>query len=159
MQNSLLNRHLVRYQKKCIYIIKPDVCVSVCQHSDVRLSSPPVLKVWGTQGFLWLPYDLLEVIKLIGERFEPKIFFFSKKYFMSFLPHYCHSFRITVIPSVLLSFLPDFCHSFRIFVIPSKFLSFLLKIVIPSVLLSFCLAQISAGTLLGRFSVTLKLKS
>ena len=40
---------------------------------------------------------------------------------MSFLPHYCHSFRITAIPSGFLSFLPDFlsflpyqCHSFRI---------------------------------------------
>ena len=40
---------------------------------------------------------------------------------MSFLPHQCHSFRITVIPSVLLSFLPDYCHSFRIGVIPSKY--------------------------------------
>ena len=44
---------------------------------------------------------------------------------MSFLPHYCHSFRITVIPSGLLSFLPNYCHSFRI-------LSFLPNIVIPS---------------------------
>ena len=61
-------------------------CVSVCQHSDVRLTSPPVLMLWGTQGYLWLPYDLMEVINLIGERFEPKIYFFSKKYFMSFLP-------------------------------------------------------------------------
>ena len=43
-----------------------------------------------------------------------KKIFFSKKYPMSFLPHYCHSFRITVIPSGFLSFLPDFCHSFRI---------------------------------------------
>ena len=40
---------------------------------------------------------------------------------MSFLSHQCHSFRITVIPSVLLSFLPDYCHSFRIIVIPSKY--------------------------------------
>ena len=56
---------------------------------------------------------------------------------MSFLPHQCHSFRITVIPSVLLSFLPDHCHSFRIIVIPSILVSFLPNIVIPSVLLSF----------------------
>ena len=49
------------------------------------------------------------------------IFFFSKKYFMSFLPHYCHSFHSTVIPSGLLSFLPDYCHSFRISVIPSEY--------------------------------------
>ena len=39
---------------------------------------------------------------------------------MSFLPHYCHSFRITVIPSGLLSFLPNYCHSFCIIVIPSS---------------------------------------
>ena len=104
------------------------MCLFVCQHSDVRLTSPPVLMLWGIQGYLWLPYDLTEVINLIREKFKPKNFFFSKKYFMSFLPHYCHSFRITVIPSVLLSFLPDFCHSFRIAVIPSLLLlSFLLN--------------------------------
>ena len=109
-----------------IYIIKAGVCLFVCQHSNVRtLTSPPVLKLWGTQGYLWLPYDLTEVIKLIGERFEPKKYFFSKKYSMSFLPHYCHSFHSTVIPSGLLSFLPDYCHSFRIIVIPSVLVSFL----------------------------------
>ena len=42
--------------------------------------------------------DLAEVIEVIEETFEPK------KYFMSFLPHYFHSFRIIVIPSRLLSF-------------------------------------------------------
>ena len=50
---------------------------------------------------------------------------------MSFLPHYCHSFHSTVIPSGLLSFLPDYCHSFRISVIPSVLVSFLPNIVIP----------------------------
>ena len=58
---------------------------------------------------------------------------------------HCHSFRIIVIPSilvsflpnivipsVLLSFLPDHCHSFRIIVIPSILVSFLPNIVIPS---------------------------
>ena len=84
-------------------------CLSVCGHSDVRLTSPPVLKLFG-----------------------PKQYLFSKKYFMSFLPHYCHSFLITVIPSVLLSFLPYYCHSFRIIVIPSVLVSFLPNIVIPS---------------------------
>ena len=44
----------------------------------------------------------------------------------------CHSFRIIVIPSVLLSFLPDYCHSFRSIVIPSVLVSFLPNIVIPS---------------------------
>jgi hypothetical protein len=97
-------------------------CLFVCQHSNVQtLTSPPVLKLLDSQGYVWLPYDLAEVIKLIGETFGPKKYFFSKKYFMSFLPHYCHSFRITVIPSGLLSFLPDYCHSFRISVIPSKY--------------------------------------
>jgi hypothetical protein len=89
-----------------IYIIKS----GVCGHYDVQLTSPPVLKLWDTH---WLPYDLTEVIKLIGERFEPKKKKFSKKYFMSFLPQYCHSIRITVIPSGFLSFLPNI-------VIPSK---------------------------------------
>ena len=120
-----------------IYIIKADVCLSVFGHSNVRLTTTPVLMLWGTQGYLWLPYDPTEVINLIGERFKPKNLFFSKKYFMSFLPHYCHSFCITVIPSGLLSFLPDFCHSFRIIVIPSLLVSLLPNIVIPSELLPF----------------------
>ena len=46
---------------------------------------------------------------------------------MSFLPYYCHSFRISFIPSVLLSFLPYYCHSFHIIVTPSELLSFLLN--------------------------------
>ena len=49
----------------------------------------------------------------------------------------CHSFRIIVIPSVLLSFLPDFFHSFHIIVIPSALVSIILNIVIPSKLLPF----------------------
>ena len=76
------------YRYVCIYIIKSGVCLFVCQHSNVpTLTSPPILKLWGTQGYLWLPYDLTEVIKLIGVAFKQKIYFFSKKYFMSFLPH------------------------------------------------------------------------
>ena len=53
-----------------------------------------------------------------------KKYFFSKKYFvipsplLSFLPYYCHSFRIFVIPS-------DFCNSFQIIFIPSVIVSFL----------------------------------
>ena len=70
--------------------------------------------------------------KPIWGNIQAKKYIFSKKYFMSFLPHYCHSFRITVIPSVLLSFLPYYCHSFRIIVIPSVLVSFLPNIVIPS---------------------------
>ena len=61
-----------------------------------------------------------------------KKMFFSKTSFISCLPHYCHSFRITVIPSVLLSFLLDYCHSFRIIGIPSLLVSFLPNSVIPS---------------------------
>ena len=59
------------------------------------------------------------------------IFFFKKILYvipsalLSFLPYYCHSFRIIVIPSGLLSFLPDYCHSFHVSVIPSELLSFL----------------------------------
>ena len=97
------------------------VCQSVCGGQyDVQLTSPPVLKLWDTKGYLWLPYDLPEVIKLIGEKNT-----------------LCHSFRIIVIPSVLLSFLPYYCHSFRIIVIPSVLVSFLPNIVIPSKLLPF----------------------
>ena len=98
----------------------------VCQHSNVpTLTSPPILKLCDTQGYLWLPYDLTEVIKLFGVTFKQKNFFFQK-YTL------CHSFRIIVIPSVLLSFLPDYCHSFRIIVIPSVLVSLLPNIVIPS---------------------------
>ena len=91
------------------------------------------------QGYLWLPYDLAEVIKLIGEILGPKTFFFQKKYFVipsplvSFLHYYCHSFCIIVIPYVLVSFLPYYCHSFHIIVIPSK-----LHIVISKFLNSSC---------------------
>ena len=45
-------------------VMKSGVCLSVCGHSDVRLTSPPVLKLCDTEGYLWLPY-LTEVIKLI----------------------------------------------------------------------------------------------
>ena len=102
------------------------MCLSVCQHLNVpTLTSPPVLKLLDSQGYLWLPYDLAEVIKLIGVIFKQKIFFFQKNTL-------CHSFRISVLPSVVLSFLPDYCHSFRIIVIPSELVSFLPNIVIPS---------------------------
>ena len=95
------------------------VCLFVCGHSNVQtLTSPSVLMLWATQGYLWLPYDLTEVIKLIEGTFEQKIFFFKKVLY--------------VIPSALLSFLPYYCHSFRIIVIPSVLVSFLPKIVIPS---------------------------
>ena len=88
-------------------------CVFVCGHWNVQtLTSPPVLKLWDSQGYLWLSYDLMEVINLIGVTFKQK-------------NTLCHSFRIIVIPSVLLSFLPYYCHSFQIIVIPSGFLSFL----------------------------------
>ena len=56
---------------------------------------------------------------------------------MSFLPHYCHSFRITVIPSGLLSFLPYYCHSFRISVIPSEYCHSFLIITISKYLSSW----------------------
>merc|ERR1712008_49863 len=100
------------------------------------LTSPPILKLLASQGDLWLPYDLMEVTKLIGVTFKKNIFF-SKEYFMSFLPYYCHSLRIFVIPSGFLSFLPDLCHSFQICVIPSRFVSFLSNFVIPSKLIPF----------------------
>jgi hypothetical protein len=60
-----------------------------------------------------------------------RIFFFQKNS-LSFLPHYCHSFHITVIPSIFLSFLPDLCHSFQISVIPSKVLPFQIFVILNS---------------------------
>ena len=96
-------RHLY-YKGRCL-------CVCLWTLECTNVTSPPVLKLWDSQGYLWLSYDLTEVIKLIEETFEPNFFFFKKIH--------SHSFRIIVIPSVLLSFPPDFCHSFRIFVIPS----------------------------------------
>ena len=69
-------------------------CVFACHYRNVQtLTSPPVLKLWDTQGYLWLPYDLTEVIKLFGVTFKQKNFFFFKKI-------------LYVIPSALLSFLP-----------------------------------------------------
>ena len=94
-------------------------CLCVCQHSNVQtLTSPPILKLWDTQGYLWLPYDLTEVIKLIKERFEPKNIFFQKN-------SLCHSFCIIVIPSVLVSSLPNI-------VIRSELLSFQIFVILNS---------------------------
>ena len=121
------------------------MCLSVCHYSNVpTLTSPPILKLWDTQGYLWLPYDLTEVIKLFGVTFKQKNFFFQKNtlchsfriiviplILLSFLLDYCQSFRITVIPSGLLSFLPDYCHSFRISVIPSKYFKYLSSWIAP----------------------------
>ena len=88
---------------------------------------------------------VVEVIKLIGEAFEPqKNLYVIPSTLLSFLLDYCHSFRIIVILSGLLSFLQYYCHSFHFIVIPSVLLSFLLNychsfwiIVIPSKSLPF----------------------
>ena len=56
------------------------MCLSVCGHSNVpTLTSPPILKLWDTKGYLWLPYDITEVIKLFKETFGPKKFFLSAR--------------------------------------------------------------------------------
>ena len=127
------------------YVYYSSVCV--CGHSNVAmLTSPPILKLWDTQGYLWLPYDLMEVIKLFGVTFKQKNIFFFKKI-------------LYVIPSALLSFLPYYYHSSRIIVIssliiviPSVLVSLLLNIVIPSELLPFQIFDIltSSCTLLYR---------
>ena len=113
--------------KKILYVI-PSALLSFLPyycHSFRIFVIPSVLKLLDSQGYLWLPYDLAEVINLIGETFEQTNLFFQKNTL-------CHSFRISVIPSILLSFLPYYCHSFHITVIPSILLSFLPNIVIPS---------------------------
>ena len=105
----------------------------VCGHYNVpMLTSNPVLKLLDSQGYLWIPYDLLEVVKLIEVTFK---LFFQENIL-------CH-------PFVLLSFLLYYCHSFWIIVISSKLLSILPYITIPSKLLPFqifCI-QNSSGTL------------
>ena len=78
-------------------------CLSVRQQWNVQmLISPSVLKLFDSQGYLWLSYDLAEVIKLIGETFEPKKLYFFKKI-------------LYVIPSASLSFLPYYSHSWAKF--------------------------------------------
>ena len=111
-----------------IYIIKSDVCLRTLEcpanysSSFYAMGYPrvPMASLWPNGGNKanW------------GNIQAKKNFFFQKNTL-------CHSFRISVIPSVLLSFLPDYCHSFRIIVIPSVLVSFLPNIVIPSVLVSF----------------------
>ena len=110
----------------CIYIIKSGVrvCVFVNTRNVQMLTSPPILKLCDTQGYLWLPYDLTEAIKLIGVTFKQFFLFFFET-------------MLYVIPSALLSFLPYYCHSLGIIVIPSVLVSFLPNIVIPSKLLPF----------------------
>jgi hypothetical protein len=113
--------------QKILYVI-PSALLSFLPyycHSFRIFVIPSVLKLLDSQGYLWLPYDLAEVIKLIEETFVLKRLFFQKNTL-------CHSFRIIDIPSVLLSFLPDYCHSFHITVIPSVLVAFLPNIVIPS---------------------------
>ena len=81
----------------------------VCGHSNVpTLTSPLVLKLLDSQGYLWLPYDLAKVIKLIGVTFKQK-----EKKKIKKIP--------CVIPSALVSFLPYYCHSFQTMVISSNF--------------------------------------
>ena len=79
------------------YLYYKGWCLSVCHHLNVQLNSPPVLKLLDSQGYLWLSYDLAEVLNLVGETFEQK-----KSFQKNIL---CHSFHTIVIRSVLLSFL------------------------------------------------------
>ena len=106
--------------------------MSLCDYSNVQiLTSPSVLKLLDSQRYLWLSYDLAEVIKLIAVTFKQKMCcFISKKNTLChsalvlFLLDYSHSFGISVIPSGFLSLLPDYCHSFGISVIYSELLPF-----------------------------------
>ena len=106
---------------------------------------------------------------LLEKSLSKSLFFSSKKYFISLLLHYFHSFCITVISFRLSSFLPVYCHSFCIIVNPSKLMSFLLNcfpsfhiIVIPSKLLpcqifvilnSFCTLPYPKGEKIVRQSL------
>ena len=69
------------------YIIKASGCQFVTAKCPITLTSPPLLKLLDS-----LPYDLAEVIKLIGEHLSPPFFSFKK--------------ILYVIPSALLSFFP-----------------------------------------------------
>ena len=90
------------------------MCVCLWTLRCTNVTSPPVFKLWDTQGYLCHPYDLTEVINLFGVTFKQKIKSFKKIVYVipsalvSFLPYYCHSFQIIVISSGLLSFLPDY---------------------------------------------------
>ena len=61
------------------------------------LPYPAVLKLYDSQGYLWLPYDLTEVIKLFGVTFKQKDTIFQKNTlchpsaFLSFLLYHYHS--------------------------------------------------------------------
>ena len=67
------------------------MCVCLWTLECTNVTSPPVLKLWDSQGYLWLPYDLTEVINLTGVTFKQKNIFFFKD-----------SFQIIVIPSVMM---------------------------------------------------------
>ena len=90
------------------------MCVCVWTLECTNVTSPPVLKLLDSQNIY----------------FFQKILYVIPSTLLSFLPDYCHSFRIFVILSGFLSFPPNF-------VILSEFLSFLQNIVIPSELLQF----------------------
>ena len=112
-KNTLCHSFRISVIPSVVLSFLPDYCPSFR-----IIVIPSVLKLLDSQGYLWLSYDLTEVINLIGVTFKHKKYFFSKIYFS-------HFFSISVIPSVVLSFLPDYCHSFRISVIPSELMSFL----------------------------------
>ena len=71
-----------------------NICIikcGVCGQSNVQmLTCPPILKLSDTKRYLGFPYDLTE---LIGETYG-QVVFLSKKDFMSFLLHYCHSCKL-----------------------------------------------------------------
>ena len=69
------------------------------------LTSPPILKLLDSQGYLWLSYGPNGVNKTNGVN----IFFFQKNTL-------CHSYRISVIPVIpsgLLSFLPNYSENYK----------------------------------------------
>ena len=83
-------------------------CVFACHNRFVpTLTSPPIWRY----GIPKIPMASLWPNggnKTIWDNIQAKKLFFKKKNTL------CHSFRISVIPSIVLSFLPDYCHSFQI---------------------------------------------
>ena len=57
-----------------IYPVKLSICVFV---NSTNITSPLVFKLCDTQGYLWLSYDLTDVINLTGNIQVKKMLYYS----------------------------------------------------------------------------------